>query len=401
MRTYVENRIWLLGYEVRPTIGEGPWKVETEAWGVVELKRSPRVTDLDANYENGLRPITVELSEVAKQALFAEQRRRAPGFEPFDILLRLLPPGFLNIVVCYTIPADADSLTEIEKAGMLASEALDEKKVVAQLERVFGEAKQQWLLDSTALGVLGVPKSLKDREDVGYSAMNTYLYNQHLFCSTTDGCCSNWVRELDAKAQQYQQVVVHHSWAFCIWQGPWKDALSAQDATELLAMDSLGLMESCLFDSATACYTALLTSAERSPVSASERRRIITRHRYMLQVIRLWKRNLSTEQVVYLQHYAQYAGFDDKERLLDAADASLRFAIEGAESERVQRAERTTQLILAGFTALALYSCFSDVLSILSTAEPTSPQQWRVELLLLLTGAIVLALWRFSRRVVH
>lgn len=375
---YVENRVWYLEAHLTLQDKEDVLVAElkkrrNQLWENIQVVfKSNAFDEQYANSEKFLE-VTIVGSNLN---LFQEKLLNlSPSLDIQSIILRILPFGFLNITSIFEVrPSElAIDPRELERQGMRASEVLDSLK--PELDYFIDVLCENHVLEESKEYHFGVPKLLRVADL--HNELESYLYNQHLFLFSEDDFLEiNSKADLVESVFAYEGCRVRTKWAFNYWLIPddiANEKSFASDGgatiTRLLSMDTMGLSESVIYDNAVFCYTGFLDLLSRlKGLKSSLIRNIINRTNFRLQKIRLYRRNMTIEQNSYIRHYALTADFDRRRMLLDRAEKSLFFAVEGLEAEESERISRHIQYVMLFFTGMTCYSLGNDILSILRSS---------------------------------
>lgn len=307
-------------------------------------------------------------------------------------VLRIIPPGFVDAIAIYDVDDDTP-LREVEALGDIMAELAD--ALLPTLQRLLHALEAAGVVTPSSVGWLGVPSSLAARGLHGPE--QAYTYNQHLVYARPEAFEAA-VTELGARGHRFAHDghAIVMSWAISLWKVEGPPPIEA--IVDLLAMDTLGLMESVTIDNATACNTAFLgLAARRTLPSAAELRAVYVEHNHLLTTLALLRRRLEDGERHYLEVYAEQSFFADKHALLRRTEEAVRFAVEGLERDATDRSQRTIQRILAVLTVITLYSVGNDVLGILNATSISGFTVVSTTTLACVSLVMLALLWTFFR----
>lgn len=400
MVEYVEHRMFCLGgsLSAMPTkedheaVRRALLEADLDGWlraSVIDGPVHPRSTRKQA--------LSLALEPAALSRLNAEVERHTSRMRLLEGVLRLIPPGCVDVITVYEVDDDV-APSEIEALGDIMTERAD--ALLPRLERLIERLGAAGLVSSSSMGRLGVPLLL---EQAGlHASSGAYTYNQHVFYTGAAAfeAAATEMAEMKHGTHrfQYEGRSIVMSWALSLWHVD--ERPRAADVQSLLTAGTLGLMESATTDNATACHAAFLElTTRRTRPSAAAVRSVQVAHDLQLVRLAQLRRNLEDRQQRYFHVYAEQGQLAEKHAVLRRAEEALRFAIEGLERESAEHGQRRIQIILAVLTSLTLYSVGNDVLGILSHPSPPMPALVSVPTawLLAITAVVLVCVWILRR----
>jgi hypothetical protein len=351
---------------------------------VLETVRHP----LD-NYSEVVSLLRIRLEPEVVGKLNAEYCTKWKDLQLTDISFYLTD---LEILCCYAVfkVDPALRIKKLEEEGMGLVDLLS--SLQPDLESIFRmlEARKMVLCHPDLL--FGVPVSLRlaNLHTPDYS----YLYSWHLFFPGNPESLESTVTdyELGPASFHFEGNHVYPGWGLVLW-----DISDSKECNEELIhrifIDSLSGSESVMYDNSIFCFTGFLDLIIRNEqVDSNHVRQVCNISHLVLQRIKLWKRNLSVEQHVYLEKLRAVMMLEQKKADFDSSEATLIKAVEGLEVKQSQKSGRIIELVLSFFTALSLYSVANDFYSIMITdgsVKPINLFSVRTMLIFLATGIVI------------
>lgn len=297
---------------------------------------------------------------------------RFPGWHLRRLVLLVLEAGFLNVQVTFELQ-DREQARDFERIGLEVSDVV--MRLFAVFARLIHELAQRGLLSESELAPFGVPKVLGSAARL--SPEDTYLFNQHLVILGEEPTFEAHLKKLfhlNGAPLRCDPFEVFMMWSLGFWfaQGPVDD----ERLEALIRMDNLCLSQSNLCASSVAAYTAILEelTSPATAVTSSIIRRLFNVNNATLQRLRLQERDLTEVQRAYLLAQKQQAGLESEIAFYRSAESTLKLAVEGMEAEWANHSSKVLQFILLLFTALTVYSVFTDVSGFLSDNKPLAWQ---------------------------
>lgn len=276
--------------------------------------------------------------------------------------LQLLDLGFLNIILICDFKKGFKQ-KKYDEEGMKLSEAISELQ--PDFDGIIEILSRCQIIKKSDFYHFGSPQIIREKKL--HSPDKSYLFNQHVFFIKENRKATSFIQNLKKEGDHfyYKSILLTNVWGHCFWKVD--HSLTTQEIIDLMAIDSFCLAESVTYDNSISCYNAFLeVSGEKDKINSQDLRRIFIYNNLLVQKIKLWKRNLTLEQIKFVKHYYGQTDLDRKFDIFKNAEESLRFAIEGIEAGYTQKSNRIIQFILSIFTALTIYSVVNDVFSIVN-----------------------------------
>jgi len=298
----------------------------------------------------------------------------------------------LEILCCYAVFSLEPGLgiKKLEEEGMGLVDIIS--SLQPDLEAIFLLLEARNIIRFQSGFVFGVPLSLKNANL--HTPDSSYLYSWHIFFQGDKDLLKSTVAdyELEQSSVPYAGGRVYAGWGLLLWDV----AAPSNDPEELIRyvfIDSISGSESVMYDNSIFCFTGFLDMIIRDErVDSYGMRQICNISHLALQRIKLWKRNLSVEQQVYLEKLRAVMMLEQKKSDFDSSEETLIKAVEGIEIKQTQKSGRIIELVLSFFTALSLYSVANDFYSIMITDGSVKPMNLfsvRTILIFVATGVVL------------
>lgn len=361
-RTYIEQRTWLLGAELRRSPRPEPALRLDEllAPGAAAQVRGDLESFSNFDAPGGFDHLRIDFNAAAVEAI--RERLAVEGFHLLQMVPRISQYGYLSLTSAFQLD-DTVRLEDVESRGIQLALRID--GLLPLLNGICMRLERANALEFPYHYRFGVPDALQGS---AHDAYYGFGINQHVLLPSADQLeeAASALQIDPATHMEIEDLHVLSGWSVFVWAPATpqsQDAMLDRFLRVVLLDNVLAIQVTvlaCGLSAATAFLGEILR--DESKVSAYAARQALLVHRRIEQQMKLRERDLLELQKRYVSGQFGRSQHAELRDAYDRAEAALLSAAEGLEAARQERTAALTNVILAVVAVLGFLTVFTTAI---------------------------------------